>query len=87
MTTYEVEHRWQPNETNKVVEKVQGAVALIKAGKVPAGFHPHEIYAVGGKTLARCVWEAPSAKALEDLYVQLGVPTQRTITEVSEFYH
>jgi hypothetical protein len=86
MTTFEIEHQWEPSQTNTVVEKVNAAIGIIKSGKGPAGFRPHVIYAIGGKTQARCVWDAPSAKALEDLYVQLGIPTRRKISEVSVFF-
>ncbi len=86
MTTFEIEHEWDPSNTNTVVEKVNQAIGIMKSGKGPAGFKPHVIYAVNGKTTARCVWEAPSAKALEGLFAQLGVPTRRKISEISVLY-
>jgi hypothetical protein len=86
MPTYEIEHTWDANQTNAVVGKVQEAVRLASAGKVPAGFTPLTIYAIPGETRARCVWEAPGSKELEALYAQLGVPTRRTIRQVNSFY-
>ena len=86
MPTFEIEHTWDAQQTNAVKSKVQEAVGLASAGKVPAGFTPIAIYALPGETRARCVWEAPGAKELEALYAGLGVPTRRTIRPVNAFY-
>lgn len=86
MPIYEVEHKWASNQTNTVVEKVQGAIALARAGQVPAGFRPISIVAVPGKTEAHCLWEAPSAQSLESVYQSMGLPTTRSIHEVTPFY-
>ena len=86
MPTYEIEHTWEPSQTNKVVAKVGAAVEAAKQGKVPAGFRPVAIYAVPGTTTAHCVWDAPSKDALESLYKSLDIPTRRTIREVQPFF-
>lgn len=86
MPTYEIEHTWANEQTKVVVERVQAAIAMAKKGQVPAGFRPISIVAVPGKTEAHCLWEAPSAEGLEAVYKSLGVPTSRTIREVSPFF-
>lgn len=86
MPTYEIEHRWSNEQSNSVVERVHQAVALAKKGQVPAGFRPVSMVAVPGKTEAHCLWEAPSAESLEALYKSLGLPTARTIREVTPFF-
>lgn len=86
MPTYEIEHTWANEQTKVVVERVQAAIAMVKKGQVPAGFRPISIVAVPGKTEAHCLWEAPSAEGLEAVYKSLGVPTSRTIREVSPFF-
>ncbi len=86
MPFYEVEHRWTNEQSKTVVEKVQGAVAMAKKGQIPAGFRPVSIVAVPGKNEAHCLWEAPSATNLEAVYQSLGVPTQRSIREVTPFF-
>ncbi len=86
MPTYEVEHRWSSEQTKVVVEKVQLAVAMAKKGQVPAGFRPISIVAVPGTTEAHCVWEAPSAEGIEAVYKSLGLPTVRSIREVTPFF-
>jgi hypothetical protein len=86
MPLYEIEHRWSPNVTNAVVEKVGQAVELAKKGQVPAGFRPISIVALPGKTEAHCLWEAPSADKLEAMYASFSLPTQRTIREVNAFF-
>jgi len=86
MPTYEISHTWKDADTKKVIEKVQGAIALAKKGEIPAGFRPISIVAVPNKTEAHCLWEAPSRESLEGLYTSLGVPTQRTIREVTPFF-
>ena len=86
MPVYEIEHRWAPEETQTVVEKVGAAIALARKGQVPAGFRPISIVAVPGRTEAHCVWEAPDLRSLEALYETFRMPTQRTIREVNPFY-
>jgi hypothetical protein len=86
MPTYEIEHKWSSEQTKTVVEKVQQAIATAKKGQLPAGFRAVSIVAVPGKTEAHCLWEAPSAESLEGVYRTLGVPTTRTIREVTPFY-
>lgn len=86
MPTYEIRHTWNDAQTKTVVEKVQTAITMAKQGQIPAGFRPISIVAVPGQTEAHCVWEAPSAESLESVYRQLGVPTTRTVREVSPFY-
>lgn len=86
MPTYEIEHTWANEQTKVVVERVQAAIAMAKKGQVPAGFRPISIVAVPGKPEAHCLWEAPSAEGLEAVYKSLGVPTSRTIREVSPFF-
>jgi hypothetical protein len=86
MPLYETTHKWTNEQTKTVVERVQNAVALAKKGQVPAGFRPVSIVAVPGATEAHCLWEAPSAESLEAVYKSLGVPTVRTIREVTPFY-
>jgi hypothetical protein len=86
MPTYEIEHKWSNEQTKIVVEKVQAAIASAKKGQVPAGFRPISIVAIPGKTEAHCLWEAPSAESLEGVYTSLGVPTVRTIREVTPFF-
>lgn len=86
MAVFEIEHRWQPEQTQTVLDKVGAAIALAKKGQVPAGFRPVSIVAVPGKTEAHCIWEAPDLKSLEAMYQSFGMPTQRTIREVSPFF-
>lgn len=86
MPIYEIAHRWKPEQTPSVVEKVGKAVELVRKGQVPAGFRAVSIVAVPGKTEAHCLWEAPTADALETLYKSLGVPTERKISEVQPFF-
>lgn len=86
MSTFEIRHTWDAAESKSVVEKVQGAIAMAKAGKIPAGFRPISINAVPGATEAHCVWEAPSAEGLETVYRQLALPTRRTVVEVTPLY-
>ncbi len=86
MPVYEIEHKWANESTKAVVEKVQGAIALAKKGQLPAGFRPIMIAAIPGKTQAHCVWEAPSAEAMEGLYKSIGLPTERQIREVTPFF-
>ncbi len=86
MPVYEIEHKWSSDKTNVVVEKVQAAIAMAKKGQVPKGFRPISIVAVPNQTVAHCVWEAPSAASLEAVYQSLGIPTTRTIREVTPFY-
>ncbi len=86
MPLYEIEHKWSSEQTKSVVEKVQNAIAMARKGQVPKGFRPVSIVAVPGKTEAHCLWEAPSAESLEGVYKSLGLPTTRTIREVTGFY-
>lgn len=86
MPTYEIEHRWSSEQTQAVVDKVQAAIAMARKGQVPAGFRPISIVAVPGRTEAHCVWEAPSSESLEAVYRTLGLPTARTIREVTPFF-
>ncbi|MHB8351076.1 MAG: hypothetical protein ACYDFT_00020 [Thermoplasmata archaeon] len=86
MPMYEIQHRWKAEHTKDVVEKVQNAAALAKRGAVPAGFRPISIVAIPNATEGHCIWEAPSREALEGLYLNLGVPTERTIREVTPFF-
>lgn len=86
MPMYEIQHRWKSEQTKAVVDKVQIAVGMAKRGEVPSGFRPISIVAVPNATEAHCTWEAPSQEALEGLYQKLGVPTERTIREVTPFY-
>ena len=86
MPLYEIEHKWNASETNFIVGKVQEAIGLVKAGKVPPGFRPISIVGVPGETAAHCLWEAPSADAMDELYRKLGVKTTHTIREVNPFF-
>ncbi len=86
MPVYEIEHKWSSEQTKVVVEKVQSAIAMAKKGQVPAGFRPISIVAIPGKTEAHCLWEAPSEASLEAVYKSLGLPTTRTIHEVTPFF-
>ena len=86
MPLYEIEHKWANDQTKTVVEKVQDAIAMAKKGQVPKGFRPISIVAVPGKTEAHCLWEAPNLESLEGVYKSLGLPTVRTIREVTPFY-
>ncbi len=86
MPLYEIEHKWSAEQTKTVVDKVQSAVAMAKKGQIPAGFRPVSIVAVPGRTEAHCLWEAPSSESLEALYRSLGLPTTRSIREVTPFY-
>ena len=86
MPIYEIELRWTSEQTKAVVEKVQQAVSSAKKGQVPAGFRPISIVAIPGKTEAHCLWEAPSPESLEGVYRSLGIPTTRTIREVTPFF-
>jgi hypothetical protein len=86
MPLYEIEHRWKPEQSSRVVERVTQTIDLVKKGQVPAGFRPISIVAVPGRTEAHCLWEAPDAAALETLYRNLGVPTERKIQEVQGFF-
>lgn len=86
MPLYEIEHTWANDQTKTVIEKVQTVIAMAKKGQVPAGFRPVSIVAVPGKTEAHCLWEAPSSQSLEAVYQSLGVPTVRTIREVTPFF-
>jgi hypothetical protein len=86
MPTYEIEHKWSSEQTKVVVQKVQQAIAMAKAGQVPAGFRAISIVSVPGKTEAHCLWEAPSPESLEAVYRTLAMPTTRTIREVTPFY-
>ncbi len=86
MPLYEIEHKWTDHETKTVVEKVTGAIAMAKEGKIPAGFRPISIVAIPGKTEAHCLWEAPSSQKLEELFRGAGFPTTRTIREVTPFF-
>ena len=86
MSVYEVEHRWSPEQTKVVVEKVGAAVAMAKKGQVPSGFRPISIVAIPGATEAHCLWEAPTRESLEAMYASFALPTQRTIREVTPFF-
>lgn len=86
MPLFEIEHRWKSDQTKTVVERVQNGVAMAKKGAIPAGFRPISIVAIPGKAEAHCLWEAPSAAALEAVYQSLGLPTERIIHEVTPFY-
>lgn len=86
MPLYEIEHRWTNDQTPTVVEKVQTAIGMARKGQIPQGFRPVSIVAVSGEPEAHCLWEAPSADSLEAVYTSLGMPTQRTIREVTPFY-
>lgn len=86
MPVFEVEHRWTSDQTATVIEKVQNGINLAKKGQIPTGFRPISIVAVPGKTEAHCLWEAPNSSGLESVYQSLGLPTQRTIREVTPFF-
>ncbi len=86
MPLFEIEHRWTPEETKTVVEKVQLAIEMAQKGQVPQGFRPISIVGIPGKTEAHCLWEAPSLEGLEAVYKGLGVPTRRAIREVTPFF-
>jgi hypothetical protein len=86
MPTYEIRHNWNATQSQTVVGKVEGAIAMAKQGKIPVGFRPISIVAVPGQTEAHCLWEAPSAESLESLYRQIELPTTRTIREVKPFF-
>jgi hypothetical protein len=86
MPTYEIQHTWESDQTKTVIEKVQSAIAMAKKGQVPAGFRPISIVAIPGRTEAHCLWEAPSAESLEGVYQSLGLPTSRTVREVTPFF-
>ncbi len=86
MPTYEISHKWKDADTKTVIAKVQGAIASAKNGQIPTGFRPISIVGVPNATEAHCVWEAPSAEGLEGLYQSVGLPTQRTIREVTPFF-
>jgi hypothetical protein len=83
---YEIEHRWKDDQTNTVIEKVQAVIGMARKGQIPAGFRPVSIVAVPGKPEAHCLWEAPNVQSLEAVYKSLGVPTSRTIREVTPFF-
>lgn len=86
MPYYEVEHHWLDERTQSVVEKVKTWTEQVRHGQVPEGFRPIIMAAaVPGRTEARCTWEAPSKEALERLYQERGLPTQRAIREVAPF--
>ena len=59
---------------------------MAKKGQVPQGFRPVPIVAIPGKTEAHSLWEAPSVETLDGVYKSLGLPTTRTIREVTPFY-
>lgn len=86
MPTYEISHAWKDADTKTVIAKVQGAITSAKSGQLPAGFRPISIVAVPNATEAHCLWEAPSAEGLEEIYQSLGLPTQRKIREVTPFF-
>lgn len=86
MPLYEIEHKWTNGQTQTVVEKVQNAIEMAKKGQVPNGFRPIAIVAIPGRTEAHCLWEAPSVESLESVYQSLGLPTTRSIREVTPFY-
>lgn len=86
MAEFIIEHEWSPENTERVVQTVNGIVEMAKSSKLPAGFQLKGINVVADQTRAFCTWDAPSKRAISDLVQKVNPPTKWSVFELNKMY-
>ncbi|MCL5438346.1 MAG: hypothetical protein M1148_04020 [Candidatus Thermoplasmatota archaeon] len=76
-----VEHRWKPEDEEKVFSVVGSIIEMSKSGKLPEGFKLGSVNVIGEERRAICNWEAPGVSELEGLVREVSPPTEFRVFE------